>query len=41
MKSVVVRPIISNDYGSRGQVDLIDMQSMPSKDNKWIMVYQV
>lgn len=41
MKGVVVKPIISNDYGSRGQVDLIDMQSMPSRDNKWIMVYQV
>lgn len=41
MKGVVVKPLISNDYGSRGQVDLIDMQSMPSKDNKWIMVYQV
>ena len=28
------------DCGSRGQVDLIDMQSMPSGHHKWIMVYQ-
>jgi hypothetical protein len=40
VKGVVVRPILSNDYGSRGQVDLIDMQSMPSGNQKWIMVYQ-
>lgn len=41
VKGVVVRPILSNDYGSRGQVDLIDMQSMPNANHKWIMVYQV
>lgn len=40
IKGVVVRPILSRDYGSRGQVDLIDMQSMPSGQYKWIMVYQ-
>lgn len=40
VKGVVVRPILSRDYGSRGQVDLIDMQSMPKGDHKWIMVYQ-
>ena len=27
-KGVVVRPIRSKDFGSRAQVDLIDMQSM-------------
>ena len=41
VKGVVVRPILSNDYGSRGQVDLIDMQSMPNGNREWIMVYQV
>lgn len=41
VKGVVVRPILSHDYGSRGQVDLIDMQSMPNGNHKWIMVYQV
>ena len=39
-KGVVVRPILTNDFGSRGQVDLIDMQSMANGGNKWIMVYQ-
>ncbi|XP_068229392.1 KRAB-A domain-containing protein 2-like [Palaemon carinicauda] len=40
-KGVVVRPILIKKFSSRGQVDLIDMQSMPSGSNKkWIMVYQ-
>ncbi|XP_068215891.1 KRAB-A domain-containing protein 2-like [Palaemon carinicauda] len=40
-KGVVVRPILTKEFSSRGQVDLIDMQSMPSGSNKkWIMVYQ-
>ena len=30
VKGVVIKPILSNDYGSRGLVDLIDVQSMPS-----------
>ena len=41
IKGVVVRPILTNDYGSRGQVDLIDMQSLPNGLHKWILVYQV
>ena len=40
IKGVVVRPILTKDYGSRGQVDLVDMQSMPSGNFKWIMVFQ-
>ena len=39
-KGVVVRPILSKDFSSRGQVDLIDMQSMAHTNYKWIMVYQ-
>ena len=39
-KGVVVRPILSKDFLSRGQVDLIDMQSMSYQSNKWILVYQ-
>ena len=39
-KSVVVRPIQSKDVSSRGQVDLIDMQSMAQMNYKWIMVFQ-
>ncbi|XP_076038319.1 KRAB-A domain-containing protein 2-like [Oratosquilla oratoria] len=33
-KGVVVRPILTKEFSSRGQVDLIDMQSMPSGSNK-------
>ena len=40
VKGVVVKPILTKDYGSRGQVDLVDMQSMPDGNFKWIMVYQ-
>ena len=36
---VVMRPILVHEYGSRGQVDLIDMQSMPYHGHKWILVY--
>ena len=39
-KGVVVRPILSKDFSSRGQVELIDMQSMAHMNYKWIMVYQ-
>ncbi|XP_068250358.1 KRAB-A domain-containing protein 2-like [Palaemon carinicauda] len=33
-KGVVVRPILTKEFTLRGQVDLIDMQSMPSGSNK-------
>ncbi|XP_068209297.1 KRAB-A domain-containing protein 2-like [Palaemon carinicauda] len=39
-KGVVVKPILSTEFSSRGQVDLIDMQSMSYRTFKWIMVYQ-
>ena len=39
-KGIVVRPILTQDYCSRGQVDLIDMQSMPQGEYRFIMVYQ-
>jgi hypothetical protein len=32
-------PIISLGFGSRGQVDLINMQSMPDNSLKWLMNY--
>lgn len=35
-----MKPIISKDFSSRGQVDLVDMQSMPHNGFKWIMNYQ-
>ena len=39
-KGVVVRPILSKEFSACGQVDLIDMQSLPHGSFKWIMVYQ-
>ena len=39
-KGVVVRPILSKEFSSRVQVDLIDIQSMAHMNCKWIMVYQ-
>ncbi|XP_041362857.1 KRAB-A domain-containing protein 2-like [Gigantopelta aegis] len=40
IKGVVVRPILTNEFASRAQIDLIDMQSMAQKSFKWIFVYQ-
>ena len=39
-KGVVVRPILTNEFSSRAQIDLIDMQSMAQNSFKWILVYQ-
>ncbi|XP_045112503.1 KRAB-A domain-containing protein 2-like [Portunus trituberculatus] len=39
-KGVVVKPILTSEFSSHGQVDLIDMQSMSCRTYKWIMVYQ-
>ena len=39
-KGVTVKPILSKDFGSRAQVDLVDMQSCAKEKYKWIMVYQ-
>ncbi|XP_064098547.1 KRAB-A domain-containing protein 2-like [Macrobrachium nipponense] len=38
-KGTVVRPILTKEFGTRGQVDLIDMQSMKGRFS-WIVVYQ-
>jgi hypothetical protein len=40
IKGVVVKPIISNGFGSRGQIDLIDFQSIEYMGYKWVMHYQ-
>lgn len=37
---VVVRPILTKDFACRGQVDLVDMQSLSYNGYRWIMVYQ-
>lgn len=39
-KGIVVKPLLSTEMNSRCQVDLIDMQSNPDGDFKFIMVYQ-
>ena len=39
-KGVVVKPILSKEFNSRCQVDLVDMQSAQQGQFKWIMVYQ-
>lgn len=39
-KGLVVKPIISTEFNSRCQVDLIDFQSHPDGEYKFIMVYQ-
>jgi hypothetical protein len=40
VKVFVVNLILHNEMNSRCQVDLIDMQSNPDRDMKFILVYQ-
>lgn len=39
-RKLVVKPITSKDFNERGQVDLIDFQSLPDGKYKWILNYQ-
>ena len=39
-KALVIKPMIFSEMNSRAQVDLIDRQSQPDGDFKWILVYQ-
>lgn len=39
-KGIVVKPIISNTFNERGQVDLIDFQSTPDGEYKFVLNYQ-
>ena len=39
-KGLAIKPMIFSEMNSRAQVDLIDMQSQPGGDFKWILVYQ-
>ena len=39
-KSLVTNPILSFTFGARGQVDLIDMRTIPDDNYKWILNYQ-
>ena len=36
----MTNPILSSTFGSRGQVDLIDMRTIPDDHYKWILNYQ-
>ncbi|RDD40124.1 KRAB-A domain-containing protein 2 [Trichoplax sp. H2] len=38
--ALVTNPILSEDFNSRCQVDLIDFQSQPDREFRFIMVYQ-
>ena len=37
---LVVKPILSQNFNKRAQMDLIDMQTLPDGEFKWLMVYQ-
>ena len=39
-KRLVVKPFISNSLNSRCQIDLIDLESQPDGDKKFILNYQ-
>lgn len=39
-RKLVVKPIISEDFNEKGQIDLIDFQSTPDGKFKWILIYQ-
>lgn len=39
-RKLVIKPIISKDFNERGQVDLVDFQSVPDGKFKWILNYQ-
>lgn len=39
-KGVVIRPITTDGFNVRGQVDLIDFQSTPDGEYKWLINYQ-
>lgn len=39
-KGIVTKPIISSNFNSRCQMDLIDLQSKPDEDYKFILNYQ-
>ena len=39
-KTLVTNPILSNEFGARGQVDLIYMRTNPDGEYNWILNYQ-
>uniref|UniRef100_A0A2A4K8V1 Integrase catalytic domain-containing protein n=1 Tax=Heliothis virescens TaxID=7102 RepID=A0A2A4K8V1_HELVI len=39
-KTGIVKPLISDDFNRRGQIDLIDLQTTPDQEFKWLLQYQ-
>ena len=39
-KPKYVKPILSEDFGQRGQIDLIDLSGIPDDGYKYVGVYQ-
>jgi hypothetical protein len=39
-RKLVIKPIISEDFNEKGQVDLVDFQSNPDGKFRWILNYQ-
>lgn len=39
-RKLVIKPILSEDFNERGQVDLVDFQSNPDGKFRWILNYQ-
>ncbi|KAL4119028.1 hypothetical protein QTP88_011901 [Uroleucon formosanum] len=39
-RKLVIKPIVSKDFNERGQIDLVDFQSLPDGKYKWILNYQ-
>ena len=37
---LVIKPILSKNFNDRAQIDLIDYQSLPDGEFKWILHYQ-
>ncbi|VEN35518.1 unnamed protein product, partial [Callosobruchus maculatus] len=38
--NLTIKPIISTNFNSRGQVDLMDFQSCPDNEYRWLLNYQ-
>ncbi|XP_049874566.1 KRAB-A domain-containing protein 2-like [Pectinophora gossypiella] len=39
-KGIVVKPLISDDFNRRGQIDLVDFQTSPDQEYEWLLQYQ-
>ena len=37
LSKLIIKPVRSSDFSSRGQVDLIDYQSVPDSGYKWVI----